>query len=486
LRRLRAGLFGLAVIAGAACGRGCGPAASPPPTQTPVPAPQAGNALDVLLITIDTLRADHLGAYGYRRPTSPALDRFAKGAVTFDHAFTYWPKTRGSFVAMLTGRRDSQTGYGKTHPALLDFNPTLASVLKAAGYRTAAVVDNANLAAENGYGLGFDSYRETWREPALASEMDRTRAITSAGIELLTDSGARSPRPPFFLWLHYVNPHAPYSPPPPHDTAFLDADARGGPTLPVVPDFHGGIPRRWAVPGQRRLGYYVAQYDGEIAAVDAEVGRVLESLESAGLAGRTLVVVTSDHGESLGEHRYYFDHGEDLFDPSLRIPLIVRAPGGRSGARADVVASTLDLVPTVLDAVKVSYPPDLAGGSLLPWVAGSGGAARERRQARNDRNLTAVFDRRYKLVATPSDAGPLRYALYDRGADPQETADAAGGRPQEARVLRRELELFLERSDRERARSRELAGEAPAGGSLDPDTCANLKSLGYAEPRCRD
>jgi arylsulfatase A-like enzyme len=449
----------------------------------PAPAP-AGKALDVLLITIDTLRADHMGAYGYGRNTSPVMDQLARTGVTFDQAYTYWPKTRGSFVALLTGRRDSQTGYGKTHPVLLGFNPTLASVLKGAGYRTAAVVDNANLARENGYDKGFDSYRETWKEPGLATEMDRTRAITSAGIERLTEAGGQASRPPLFLWLHYVNPHAPYSPPPPHDTAFMDAGARGGPALPVVAAFHGGIPKRWAVAGQRRLGYYVAQYDGEIATVDAEVGRVLEALEGAGLAGRTVVMLTSDHGESLGEHDYYFDHGEDVFDPSLRIPLIVRVPGMRAGARTDVLASTLDLVPTVLDAVKVSYPPELAGASLLPWIAGHGGTGPRRLFARNDRNLTAAFDRQLKLVATPADSGPMRFALYDRAAAGGETSDVTRARPDEARTWRRELELFLERTDRERARAREQSGEATPGGKLDPETCANLKSLGYADARC--
>jgi choline-sulfatase len=230
----------------------------------------------------------------------------------------------------------------------------------------------------------------------------------------------------------------------------------------------------------------VAQYDGEIAAVDAEVGRVLEALEKGGRAGRTLVVLTSDHGESLGEHGYYFDHGEDVFDPSLRIPLIVRVPGGGAGQRSDVLASTLDLLPTVLDTVKVSYPPDLAGGSLLPWMAGGGGAPRERLFARNDRNLTAAFDRRLKVVATPADSGPTRYALYDRAADPRETADVSAPRPDDARRWRRELELFVERTDRERDRARALAGEAPAAARLDPDACANLKSLGYADARCPD
>jgi len=118
----------------------------------------------VLLITIDTLRADHLGVYGYTRNTSPHLDALAREATVFDYAYTYWPKTRGSFVAMLTGRRDAQTGYDKAHPSLLDFNPTLASVLQGAGYRTAAVVDNGNVAAAHGYAKGFATYRETWQE----------------------------------------------------------------------------------------------------------------------------------------------------------------------------------------------------------------------------------------------------------------------------------------------------------------------------------
>jgi arylsulfatase len=471
-----------AALGGACGGRGCGPAGRTGAPPTPVASARpAGNALNVLLITIDTLRADHMGLYGYHRPTSPHMDRFAGEAVAFDQAYSYWPKTRGSFVAMLTGRRDSQTGYGKAHQGLLDFNPTLASVLQEAGYRTAAVVDNANLSADNGYGKGFASYRQTWQEPALASEMDRTRAITAAGVEFLRGAGDGRP---FLLWLHYVNPHAPYAPPPPWDTAFMDASARGGPALPVVPDFHGGIPKRWAVAGQRRLGYYVAQYDGEIAAVDAEVGQVLEALKGAGLWQRTVVALTSDHGESLGEHGYYFDHGEDLFDPSLRVPLLMRVPGGRAGAHAGVLASTLDLVPTLLDAVKVSYPPDLAGGSLLGWVSGASGPSRERLYARNDRNLAAAWDERFKVVATPTDAGPWRWSLYDRARDAQETRDVVDQRPEETRAWRREMELFLERADREAAHSRVLAGAAPPAGLLSPEACENLKALNYVDARC--
>jgi arylsulfatase A-like enzyme len=448
-----------------------------PPAPTPPPAAPAGTRLNVLLITIDTLRADHLGLYGYARATSPRLDAFAKRAVAFDQAYTYWPKTRGSFVAMMSGRRDSQTGYGKTHPVLLDFNPTLAEVLKGAGYRTTAVVDNANVAAQHGYARGFERYRETWQEKDLPTEMDRARAITGDAVAFV--AGASSD-PPFFLWLHYVNPHAPYTPPAPYDTAFLDVAAQRGPRLRTVDGFVGGLRKEWAVPGQDRLGYYVAQYDGEIAAVDQEVGRVLDALERSGAAQRTVVVVTSDHGESLGEHDYYFDHGQDVFDPSLRIPLLVALPGHAGGTRTSALASTLDLVPTVLDAVKVSYPPDLAGTSLLPALRGQPLPGRDRLFARNDRNLSASFDGRHKVVATPTDTD-LRYALYDRGSDPGERNDVARARADEMRVWRRELELFLERAERDWTHTRRLLGDKPGATQMTPQACEQLRVLGYAK-----
>jgi len=451
---------------------------APPPRPSPTPTLRTGNGLSVLLITIDTLRADHLGVYGYRRPTSPHIDALARRGTVFDRAFTFWPKTRGSFVMMMTGRRPSQNGYSKTHQVLLDFNPTLAAVLAQAGYRTAAVLDNPNLAAQHGYARGFDSYRETWEEKALATETDRAHAITQGGIDYLR---AARPEQPFFLWLHYVNPHAPYTPPPPFDRAFADPTP-SGPILRAVSGFHGGVKKEWAVPG-KGLGYYVAQYDGEIASVDEEVGRVLDALAASPAAGKTAVVLTSDHGESLGEHDYYFDHGEDLFDPCLEIPLIMTVPGASGGRRSSELTSTLDLVPTILDAVKVSYPPDLAGTSVLAAVTGGAEPGRERLFAQNDRNLSATFDARYKLVDTPLDDGGTRAALYDRGRDRGETGNAAAREPEAFRVARRELDLFLDRAQREWGKTKALVlgkqGEQPATSAA----CERLRALGYVD-RC--
>ena len=459
-----------------------GPVACRDPRPAPAPRPSAasGNRHNVLLVTIDTLRADHLGIYGYKRRTSPRIDALGLAGTVFESAYTSWPKTRGSMAIMLTGRTPSRNGYGKTHPVLLDFNPTLASVLKEAGYATAAVVDNPNVAAQNGYGKGFDSYRETWEEKSLATETDRMRAITDGGIAFLRSAPADRP---FFLWLHYVNPHAPYTPPPPFDSAFLDAAASAGPRLRTVPDFHGGIPKRWSVSGRDRLGYYVAQYDGEIAAVDQDVGRLWDALQASAAGKKTVMVLTSDHGESLGEHDYYFDHGEDLFEPSLAVPFVAVVPGGRAGVRTRVFASTLDVVPTILDAVKVSYPPDLGGISLLGEMLGKTALGRERLFAQNDRNLVATWDHRFKLVGTPEEDG-MRFALYDRAIDPDERHDVSRGRPDELQAQRRALQLFMQQGEKEWAQTRRLIGNAPAGGRLSPEACANLTALGYVDARC--
>jgi arylsulfatase A-like enzyme len=446
---------------------------------TPHPAPRP--SLNVLFITIDTLRPDHMGAYGYARRTSPRMDQLAQRGTLFTNAFTYWPKTRGSFVAIMTGRRASQTGYSKTHPLLLDSNPTLAGVLQQAGYDTAAAVDNANVAASLGFARGFRSYRETWEEPALKTEVDRTLAITRSAVDYF---GQARPGQPFFLWLHYVNPHTPYTPPAPYDTAFLDAEARSGRKLKVVTDLHGGIPHQWAVPGKDQLGYYVAQYDGEIAAVDEQVGRVLEALAASPVAQRTLIVLASDHGESLGEHEYYFDHGENLFDPSQRVPLIVVHPGAPGGRRSDALVSTLDLVPTLLDAVKVSYPPDLAGSSLLPLVEGRPAPRRERLFGQNERNLVGTWDQRYKMVATPVSDG-FRYALFDRQLDPAETKDVSGRQAEATRVSRRELDLFVDETDREWSRIRAALSGVKGEEHLSPDACERLKSMGYIVAACK-
>jgi arylsulfatase A-like enzyme len=280
-----------------------------------------------------------------------------------------------------------------------------------------------------------------------------------------------------------VNPHAPYTPPPPFDAAFQDEASKGGGGVVPVPGFHGGVPKQWFVSGQNRLGYYVAQYDGEIATVDQEVGRVLDALAASAVAAQTLVVLTSDHGESLGEHDYFLDHGENLFDPSLVVPLVFAGPGVKAGHRSALFATTLDVVPTVLDAVKVSYPPNLAGESLWPAARGQDRPDRERLYAQNDRNLVATWDRRFKIVGTP-EGDTMRYALLDRSKDPGETRNAAAAQADAFRASRREIELLIERVDREWVKTRlALAGQS-GEEKLTVEACDKLRAMGYFPSGC--
>jgi len=187
------------IIAGSTLGCGAGRGGPERPVNA---------GINVLLLTVDTLRPDHMSCYGYQRQTSPAVDELAARGVVFDQAFTYWPKTRGSFASMFTSLYSSQHGLTVRDRDLPDYNKTLAEVLLENGYRTAAAVDNGNLDRALGFAQGFERYEQVWL--TADNEIDRTEALTRFALDFLAAKGDSRP---FFLWLHYVNPHAPYDPP---------------------------------------------------------------------------------------------------------------------------------------------------------------------------------------------------------------------------------------------------------------------------------
>jgi arylsulfatase A-like enzyme len=446
--------------------------------------PQGRNAgINVLLVTIDTLRPDHLSAYGYPRQTSPRIDELASKGVTFDLAFTYWPKTRGSFAAMFTGLYASQHGLTVRDRDLPDFNSTLAEAFQKAGYRTAAAVDNGNLDSRLGFGQGFAEYVETWTSPG-SSELDRTEAITRYAEEFL---GKEDDSRPFFLWLHYVNPHAPYDPPPAQLKRFSgDGLVPRGSELPEVVGFHGGVNRRMKLEGARSWGDYVDRYDAEIRVADEHVGRVLDSLSRSPHAGTTVVALTSDHGESLGEHGYFFDHGDDLFNPSLRIPLILSFPGILpSGERVSGAVTSLDLYPTLLDLAQVPFPtgpPGLQGSSVLPLVRGTRSRLKDHLFFQNDRHLTAISNGRLKLLHRPGGEGtPDCLELYDMYRDPAESEDRYRGSEGYVAPLEAELSSFLTRSVAWQQETSAKRDPAKSDAALSDATRESLEILGYVE-----
>ena len=438
--------------------------------------------INVLFITVDTLRADHLSGYGYPRPTSPNIDSLAGRGVLFETAFTYWPKTRGSFAAMFTGLYASQHGLTVRERDLPDFNQTLAETFQQAGYRTAAAIDNGNLDRALGFAQGFDVYEQTWLAKD-STEIERTEAITQFGEQYLASDADE----PFFLWLHYVNPHTPYEPPEDLLVRFRsDGVIPRGPELARVVGYHGGVNRHLAVDGESHWGDYVDRYDAEIALTDQHVGRVLEALEASGKAGSTLVVFTSDHGESLGEHGYFFDHGFDLFNPSLRIPLILSFPGFLpSGERVQGIVTTLDVFPTVLDLAQVSYPPGLQGSSVLPLVRGTESRLHSQVFFQNDQHLLAITNGRLKLIRYPEvDGRPSHFQLYDMYGDPGEEEDRYEGSEGRIAPFQAQLSSFSTQTvawQQETTARREGQEEAPADVELSKETCESLKRLGYLD-----
>ncbi len=445
----------------------------------PVTSKNAGAGINVLLITIDTLRSDHLSTYGYPRATSPNIDNLAATGVVFEQAFTYWPKTRGSFAAIFTGLYAAQHGLTVRERDLPAFNQTMAETFSEAGFRTAAAIDNGNLDAALGFSQGFDSYEQTWLSQG--NELDRTEAITKFAEHYFTEEEDT----PFFLWLHYVNPHAPYEPPAKQLAKFRgDGLVPRGPKLSPVTGYHGGINKKHvAVEGEFHWGDYVDRYDAEISVSDEHVGRVMNALETTGQKKNTLVILTSDHGESLGEHDYFFDHGNYLFNPSLRIPLILSLPGILpSGKRESSVVSSLDIFPTVLDLSQVSYPPGLSGKSVLPVIRGTKSRLHNQIFFQNDQHLFAITNGRLKVIRNPKND---TFFLYDMYQDPTEKENRYYGSESVIAPLQAELQSFQTQTvawqqitSRKRA---EGQNSSLPDSKLNEKTLDVLRHLGYIE-----
>jgi arylsulfatase A-like enzyme len=510
-----AALLAAAAVAAAGCiilrFDGCGaglrrarPAAPRAAAAAPLPSPS-----NILLITVDTLRADHLSSYGYPRRTTPVLDRLAAEGVRFDQAAVQWPKTTPSFASMFTATysKDNDIVRRVGIPVSCRFE-MLAKVLQRRGYTTQAVVANGALGSEFNFNQGFDTYVETWKLKTHGTgNPNQAEAVTRLAVGLLDGlAKASSARRPWFLWVHYIDPHFPYTPPSKwrdlfQGDRFFDR-SRKVPTSDRPTQQMGGIGRREVLDGHDDLAFYVARYDAAVAYADAQIGVLLEEMRRRRLLGRTLTAFTSDHGESLGEHAYYFDHGRYGFQTCLRVPLIIHDPGVLA-PRADVrPVELLDLAPTLLEAAGVALPGGVwkQGRSLTPRLRGlpmpTGGAAgpgapplafSEAGWETNNKWQKAVRDGRFKLLYAQTYheqrwiAGEgVPFALYDLAADPLETQNVADRHPAEVERLKRALWSWDHAPRFEVETEPVTAGCAPGQKKeIDPQTRALLHSLGY-------
>jgi arylsulfatase A-like enzyme len=424
----------------------------------------------LVLILVDTLRADHLGAYGYARPTSPVFDAFAREGGLFDDARSQASCTYPSVNSLLTSRSpEAFLGQPDRAMGIPAGVPALAELLAGQGYRTAAVsaspivrTSPSRFNPGGGFGRGFAAFDETclWQDAACINRQ--------ALPHLQAASTNRDPRP-LFLYLHYMDPHGPYRPPAGHRRRFATGGSdkefiRRGDPNPLGDWLYKGTPDPGVTPAD--LQHLVDLYDEEIASFDEQLGRLLAAIDAAGLRDETLVVVASDHGEEFLEHGH-IKHCRTLFDTSIRVPLALRGPGIVPGVRT-VQAQNLDLVPTVLDLLGVAAPGlPFEGRSLAPALRGE--VMPPGHQFAVQGPLRSASDHRHKLIA---DLAQGRYALYDLQADPAETEDVLReDRDRRAfGALRQALNARLARAD-----------ASGAGLQAAQEAEKKLRSLGYLE-----
>ncbi|MBI1851225.1 MAG: sulfatase [Planctomycetes bacterium] len=316
----------------------------------------------VVLISLDTLRADHLGCYGYPRQTSPRMDDFARHGVRFASAIANAPETLESHMTMFTSLLPSAHGVSDVTHRLSDRVPTLATALSAAGFLTAAFVGNGYLASSFGFDHGFDRYDDGVNRPDNL-KVDSARTFGKAR-EFIRSNKDR----PTFTFVHTYEIHTPYAPPPDALAEFDDPHYSGkvGNVLPFFPDavkLFGSGP-----PSSSDLAHVVALYDAGIRQADRLVGELLDAIAKDGLDDDTLVVLVSDHGEELMEHGTLANHGHSLYDELLRVPIILRGPGLPAGSAVNGDVSLIDLAPTLLEYLDVPTPRTFQGVSLLEAV----------------------------------------------------------------------------------------------------------------------
>jgi len=390
---------------------GCGGSAPPPPP-------------NVTLIVIDTLRPDHLGLHGYPRETSPHLDAFAAEAIVFDRWYANAPWTKPSVASLFTSlwpsqhRADQESSSSRLAGSLT----TLAEILRAAGYATGGFSENPHVGAETGFAQGFDTFENRRR-----FRSDSRWVVREARQWLERRDGSR----PFFLYLHFLDPHGPYADP---DSADFVAGlqtrnpfvARGR----VGPLVRDGKLVAAVTPGDAL--YLAALYDAEIRAIDRAVGDVFALLRENQSWDETLVAVTSDHGEEFLEHGL-LKHGYHLYEEALRVPMLWRIPG-TPGRRIEAPAQHVDFAPTLLARLGVDPPPDLQGRRLSEIAPAADSVGETPAQPVRAQSIwrgihrSAVRDGRWKLIA---DLRSGRRELYDLDADPREERVVSADRPEQ-------------------------------------------------------
>jgi len=423
----------------------------------------------LVVISLDTVRQDHVSAYGYERSTTPQLDRLAERGVLFTGAFSQEVNTAPSHASMFTGAYPHEHGCLSNGHELPPHHATLAGILHSAGFRTAGFVSGFPMRSrisrlDRGFEVWNDAFRGLRRDG---------RETTALALRWLSERAADER---YFLFLHLYDAHGRYEPPERYRGLFSPDD--DGRLLESIPKYQRIVDEEGRL--VRRLGDYVARYDASIRFLDDLVARVLEAVD----LDETVVVVLSDHGETLGERHHVLDHGAQLFDEQIRIPLVLAAPGLPPG-RVDAMVETVDLLPTLLTllGIRTAGALQIAGRDFLPVIEGRApGRTRVHAAARAvaarhadrgyrldpSRRLLAVRSDRWKLIRYPG-RGEDPVELYDLRADPLEREDLADVRPQPRGQLQAALDGW------------QGSGAVEPAPQLSEEERRGLEALGYID-----
>lgn len=442
--------------------------------------PPAERPPNVIIYLVDTLRADHLGTYGYGRPTSPSLDAMSLESVVFDHAMAQSGWTRTSVASILTGLQPRVHDVLGRLDALSVEAVTLPGLLKKRGYQTHAVVTNGNVSTPFGFENGFDSfvYVPDWApsQPLVSAQL--SGRVDDAFFEWLSQ---RQTDKPFFAYLHADDPHKPYTPSEPYLSRFR-RDSR----MPYLPDPNLIVEAFEQMPDLSMtdaVAALVDLYDAEIAHNDAQSGRLLDHLRELGIYDSTLILFVSDHGEEFFEHGS-FEHGQTLYSELIFVPLVIKFPGGwAAGTRVDAPVQHVDILPTILDLVGVPPPPGSAGDSLLPVISTAQEGTEDERFA--TRRLVAYIEldrHRVDSLLTGSHHLIERYPgapgvdqtarMFRWRTDPREQVEVSGQSP----ALAGYLQLVMHA----RASSQQSLLESE-DAVIDAELASRLRALGYLQ-----
>jgi arylsulfatase A-like enzyme len=436
-----------------------------------LPAPGAGETpTNLILISLDTVRRDRLSAYGYAKPTSPALRRVAEQGIRYERAVSVSPWTIPSHYTLFTGLYPNRHGVWDYHQKLGEAVPTLAELLAAEGMRTFGIVSAQAIKSAKSFGRGFERFRyiNEWRSGPGGRRFiyNSGREVTDLGLHWLDEIREE----PFFLFLHYYDAHSDYSPQPRFRKKLVE---------PYAGELKGRNAELLQVrKGTRQLdaadvAFLSQLYDAELRQLDDEIGRVTRYMDEHGLDENTLLVIVSDHGEEFMEHGKIL-HGTSYYDETIAIPLILRGPGLPRGLRVEALTSLIDLPPTILGLLGREVPPSMQGVDLsADWTPGRSRAQRSFVFAEADwqNEVPALYrmvrDERYKLILNTRDES---VELYDMAADPAETRDVSQQLPEQTANMRDAARRYM--SDEFRAESTEQPS---------PEALEQLRALGYAE-----